>query len=86
MYDPSGGLRYEWKSNEVEFDSGLIDDITDELGDWKVLAGTAGQFATGRYSTGGYTVIPEVGTLMVKVTSFGALAGLGTTKRLRLKR
>jgi len=79
--DPGTHLRLTRTVNGGGRYTEIVSDITDELGWWEVKAGSD----TTKYASAYYEVIPEVGTLMAIVASFGALAGFGTTKRLRLK-
>ena len=79
VYDPDGDERYHWQTGLEDWDSGLLTDISDELGWWEVKAGTTET----HFATGYYQVIPEVlfGTLAAVGACF---AGLGII-RIRRK-
>jgi len=83
VYDPDGNVHHYWESNTQNYDSGLIDDITDELGWWEVQAGTA----TTRYASAWYEVIHEVplGVATALTTCFAGL-GLGLLRQRRQER
>lgn len=79
VYDPDGDERKHWQTWAEDFDSGLLTDVSDELGWWEVKAGTGRT----HFATGYYQVIPEV--LFGTLAALGAcFAGLGIT-RIRRK-
>lgn len=72
VYDPDSVERKHWVSNIEDFDSGLLDDISDKLGDWEVNAGTVST----HFGTAWYMVIPGM-PLGVIATLTACFASLG---------
>jgi len=74
VIDPDGQVKYRklvWSPKTKEFDSGLLDNITDTIGPWEVEAGILFWYKVGTYHVIPVAPLGILGTLAACFTGLG---------------